>query len=92
MRRSPANDAQSELPRLGRCWLAAAVIVVITGPVLAAAGIGGSLWGLAGFLLIFAVMVTPLIARELRPPVRLVSSSERGRGAPRGDYGAHREF
>ena len=47
-----------------------------TGPVLALAGIGGSLWGLAGFLVIFTVAVIPLIARELRAGVSLVSSQD----------------
>jgi len=58
------------------------VIVVITGPALAAAGIGGSLWGLAGFLVIFNVVVVTLISRQLRPAVSLVSSTERSRRVP----------
>jgi hypothetical protein len=52
------------------------LIIVITGPLLAVAGIGGSLWGLAGFLVIFGVAVVPLIIRGLRPAVTLISSSE----------------
>jgi hypothetical protein len=54
----------------------ASLIIVVIGPVLAAAGIGGSLWSLAGFLVIFGVAVMPLIVRELRPTVRLLSSSD----------------
>jgi hypothetical protein len=64
------------LRRLGRCWLVASLIIVLTGPVLALAGIGGSLWSLAGFLVIFGVAVMPLIVRELRPTVSLLSSSD----------------
>ena len=71
-----------ESGRLGNCWFGAALIVVITGPVLAVVGIGGSIWGMAGFLLIFGVAVAPLIARELRPSVTLLSSSEQTSGAP----------
>ncbi|HUA43953.1 MAG TPA: hypothetical protein VMA77_01920 [Solirubrobacteraceae bacterium] len=52
------------------------LVVVITGPVLAVAGIGGSLWSLAGFLVIFGLAVVPLIVRELRPGVTLASSTE----------------
>ena len=66
-----------ELPGLGRYWLGVTLIVVILGPVLAVAGIGGSLWGLGGFLVIFGFAV-PLISRGLRPPVRLVASSQNG--------------
>ena len=65
-----------ELRRLGRCWLGASLIIVVIGPVLALAGIGGSLWSLAGFLVIFGVAVMPLIVRELRPTVSLLSSSD----------------
>lgn len=82
MRHSRDHHASPELRQLGRCWLGAALIIVSTGPVLAAFGIGGSLWGLAGFLVIFTVAVIPLIARELRPAVSLVSSrEERRRGS-----------
>jgi hypothetical protein len=52
VRHSPERHSSPESGRLGRCWFGAALIVVITGPVLAVAGIGGSIWSLAGFLLI----------------------------------------
>jgi hypothetical protein len=55
---------------------------VITGPVLVVADIGGSLWSLAAFLVIFGVTVVPLIARTLRPAVALLSSSERSEQVP----------
>jgi hypothetical protein len=58
------------------------LIVVITGPVLAVAGIGGSLWSLIGFLVIFGVAVVPLTVHELRPAVTLLSSSEHSRRSP----------
>lgn len=83
MRHSPEHHAHPELHRLGRCWLGASLIVVITGPALAVAGIGGSLWSLAGFLVIFGVAVAPLIARELRPTITLLSSSEHIGRVPR---------
>ena len=74
VRHSSDYQTSPELRQLGRCWLTAALIILSTGPVLAVAGIGGSLWALAGFLVIFGVAVVPLILRELRPPISLVSS------------------
>lgn len=82
MKHSHERRSLPESGRLGNCWFGAALIVVITGPVLAVVGIGGSIWGMAGFLLIFGVAVAPLIARELRPSVTLLSSSEQTSGAP----------
>lgn len=90
MRHSRAHNASPEWRQLGRCWLGASLIIVITGPLLALVGIGGSLWALAGFLVIFGLAVMPLILRELRPAVTLASSSERTGRLPYGGPGAAR--
>jgi hypothetical protein len=74
VRHSLDDHASPEWRRIGRCWLGVLLIVMITGPVLALAGIGGSLWALAGFLVIFGLASAPLIVRGLRPTVTLVSS------------------
>jgi hypothetical protein len=76
VRHSLDDHASPELRRLERCWLGVLLIVVITGPVLAVAGIGGSLLALAGFLVIFGLATVPSIGRGLRPSVTLLSSSE----------------
>jgi hypothetical protein len=66
-----------------RCWLRLLVTVVVVGPVLAAVGLGGTLFGLAVFLVIFTVAATLLIGHELRPAVRLSSGMERRERVPR---------
>jgi len=68
------------LDRVERCWLRLLVIVLIVAPPLAVAGLGGTLAGLAGFLVMFAVVSTLVMVRELRPGVSLLSSAQRGRG------------
>jgi hypothetical protein len=83
VRHSLDDHASPEWRRIGRCWLGVLLIVMITGPVLAVAGIGGSLWALAGFLVIFGLAAAPLIGRGLRPSVTLVSSSEQTKRVPR---------
>ena len=60
------------------------LIVVIVGPVLAVAGVGATLFGLALFLAVFITGATLLIARELRPAVSLLSSADRVERVPRG--------
>ena len=60
------------------------LIIVIVGPVLAAAGIGATLFGLAVFLVVFIAAAMLLIARELRPAVSLLSSADRGERNPQG--------
>jgi hypothetical protein len=67
-----------ELQRIERCWVRLLLIVVIVGSVAAAGGIRGSVSGLAEFLAVLGVLAMPLIARGLRPPVRLSSSTNRG--------------
>jgi hypothetical protein len=61
-----------------------ALVIVIVGPVLAAAGIGATLFGLAVFLVVLIAAATLVIARELRPAVNLGSSAEHGERNPRG--------
>jgi hypothetical protein len=65
-----------------RCWLRLLLAVVITGPVLAGVGVGGTLVGLAAFLVLFGLAGALVVARELRPAVSLSSSAERARRVP----------
>jgi hypothetical protein len=62
------------------------VIGVILGPVLAVAGIGATLLGLALFLAVFIAAATLLIVRELRPAISLLSSEDQGKRVPRLTY------
>ena len=81
MREPPAGV---RLHRVERCWLRTLFIVVIVGPVLATAGVGATLLGLALFLVIFIAAGTILIARELRSAVSLLPSADRVERVPRG--------
>jgi len=70
--------------RVERCLRRLLVSVLVAGPVLAAGGVGGTLLGLAGFLVVFALAGALVIVRDLRPGVSLVSSAPRDTRASRG--------
>jgi hypothetical protein len=83
VRRLRETSPSAALYPIERCWLRLLITIVVVGPVLAAAGLGGTLFGLAVFLVIFAVVATTLITHELRPAVRLSSGMNRSERAPR---------
>ncbi len=83
MRNLPHDPGSLTLDRVERCWLRLLVIVVIVAPPLAYAGVGGTLSGLAEFLVIFAVVAKLVMVRELRPAVSLLSSARRDRSTSR---------
>jgi len=84
MRSLASRRTSPELRRLERCWLRLVLILVVVAPVLAIAGAGGSLPTLAGFLVLFGVVSSRVIVRQLRPAVTLVSSTAE-RAGYRGD-------
>jgi len=75
--RRPSGGRRSSLQRVERCWLRLLLTLVIASPVIAVLGVGGTLLGLIGFLVIFGVASARFISPELRPAVSLVSSGER---------------
>jgi hypothetical protein len=62
------------LDRIQRCWRRLFAALIAVGVLLGPLGVGRSRWALWEFLVIFIMVSVPLIARVLRPGVRLVSS------------------
>ena len=70
-----ANHRPSEeLRKIQRCWLRAAVILVVVGAWLGPIGLGRSRWGLGAFLVVFLGTSVPVVLRALRPSTRLADS------------------
>jgi hypothetical protein len=83
VRSLPHDPGSLALHRVERCWLRLLLIVLIVALPLAFAGVGGTLPGLAEFLVIFAVVAKLVMVRELRVGVSLVSSAQPDRRMPR---------
>ena len=72
--RATKRPSNEQLRRIQRCWLRALVALVAVGVWLGPDGLGKSRWGLAAFLAAFVAASVPMVARALRPSVRLADS------------------
>ena len=75
------EPASLEVHRVERCWRRLLLFLVVAGPVLAVAGVGKTLLGLAVFLVVFAAAAAIVIVRDLKPRVSLISSTAHTRRA-----------
>ena len=68
------RPSDEQLRRIQRCLLRALVVLVAVGAWLGPDGLGKSRWGLAAFLAAFVAASVSMVARALRPSVRLADS------------------
>ena len=68
------DRSNEQLRRIERCWLRALLVLVVVGLWLGPDGFGKSRWQLAAFLAVFVAASVPMVARALRPSVRLADS------------------
>jgi hypothetical protein len=81
--RATKRSSNAQLRRIQRCWLRALVVLVAIGVWLGPEGLGKSRWGLATFLAVFVAACVPMVARALRPGVRLADPMSTGRPSRR---------
>jgi hypothetical protein len=72
--RATKHPSNEQLRRIQRCWFRALVVLVVVGVWLGPAGLGKSRWELAAFLAAFVAASVPMVARALRPSIRLADS------------------
>jgi hypothetical protein len=72
--RGAVPQSNEELRRIQGCWLRVLIVLVAVGVCLGPIGLGRSRLGLGAFLAVFVAVSVGILARALRPRVRLADS------------------